>query len=439
MGMHRYLSYPDYGRHMQDNPIEINRTAAGIPVIIERVANSASAGFLVAVRTGSRDEYEGIYGLSHLLEHTVFRETKTRNSFEMAKEMEGAGGELNAFTGKEMTAYYGITLAETSDVAMKLVADIVANPLINEKDTELEKEIVLQELSMVKSEPETYIHDLFEENLWDGNELGRDEGGTEETVKPLTHRDLRKYYEERYGRPSLAVFATGDVDPAKVTAWAEESFDQMEASVVNKRTSPKMPGAKYTCTEHNSEHINIGFGFPVGKLEAKERITAKVLGAVLGAGTSSRLFQNVREKNALVYSIYSNGHNYSDAGYISATMSCTTKNVIKALEETARSYSEFKRNGFEKGELQRTKNLLKGAVARAAETTDHRIYRMCTAYMTNGSASSTAETLAMIDSVTEDEIMAAAEKYLRADALNISVLGRCGKKIQDFDASSLEI
>ena len=424
---------------MQDNPIELTKTAAGIPVITERVPNSASAGFLVAVRTGSRDEYDGIYGLSHLLEHTVFRETKTRNSFEMAKEMEGAGGELNAFTAKEMTGYYGITLAETSEVAMKLVGDIVANPLINEKDTELEKEIVLQELSMVKSEPETYIHDLFEENLWDGNELGRDEGGTEDTVKPLTHKDLRKYYDERYGRPSLAVFATGDIDPARVAEWAEETFDPMEASVVNSRTSPAMPGAKYTCTDHNSEHINIGFGFPVGRMDAKERVTAKVLGAVMGAGTSSRLFQNVREKNALVYSIYSNGHNYSDAGYISAAMSCTGKNVIKALQETARSYSEFRRNGLEKGELERTKNLLKGAVARGAETTDNRIYSMCVGYMTHGSASSTADTLAMIDSVTEDEVMAAAEKYLRADALNISVLGRCSKKIQDFDASSLEI
>ena len=437
--MRRFLSYPADGRCMQDNPIEITQTAAGIPVITECVPNSASAGFLVAVRTGSRDEYEGIYGLSHLLEHTVFRETKTRNSFEMAKEMEGAGGELNAFTAKEMTGYYGITLAETSDVAMKLVGDIVANPLINEKDTELEKEIVLQELSMVKSEPESYIHDLFEENLWDGNELGRDEGGTEETVKPLTHKDLRRYYEERYGRPNLAVFATGGIDADKVVRWAEEILDPMEAPVVNKRTSPKMPGARYTCTDHNSEHINIGFGFPVGKLDARERIATKVLGAVLGAGTSSRLFQNVREKNALVYAIYSNGHNYSDAGYISATMSCTSKNVIKALEETARSYSDFRRNGLEKDELQRTKNLLKGAVARAAETTDHRIYRMCVNYMTHGSASSTMETLNAIDSVTEDEVMAAAERYLCADALNISVLGRCNKKIQEFDASSLEI
>lgn len=424
---------------MQNCPIELTKTSGGIPVLTENIPYSASAGFLVAVRTGSRDEYDGIYGLSHLLEHTVFRETKTRNSFEMAKEMEGAGGELNAFTSKEMTAYYGITLAETADVAMKLVGDIVANPLLSEKDTELEKEIVLQELSMVKSEPESYIHDLYEENLWNGYDLGRDEGGTADTVSPLTNVDLRKYYEERYGRPNLAVFATGNIDREAVVRWAEETFDPMSVSVVNERKAPAAPGARYTCTDHAAEHINIGFGFPLEKMDAKERITSKVLGAVMGAGTSSRLFQNVREKNALVYSIYSRAQTYSDAGHITAYMSCTPKNVIKSMQETARSFSEFKRNGFEREELQRVKNLLKGAVARASETTDHRIYKMCVAYMTHGKASSTAETLAVIDSVTEDDVMAAAQKYLRADALNISVLGRCGKTVQAFDASSLEI
>ena len=424
---------------MQSNPVEVRKTSAGIPVVTEYVPNSASAGFLVGVRTGSRDEYDGIFGLSHLLEHTVFRETKTRNSFDMAKEMEGAGGELNAFTGKEMTGYYGITLSETADVAMKLVGDIVANPLISEKDTALEKEIVLQELSMVKSEPESYVHDLFEENLWAGNELGRDEGGSEETVIPLTHEDLRKYYGERYGRPNLAVFATGNFDGDEVVKWAEETFDGMGAPVVNKRCTPEMPGAKYTCTDHNSEHINVGFGFPTPAMGTSERTAVAVLAAVMGAGTSSRLFQNVREKNALVYSIYCTSHQYSDAGYVASYMSCTSKNVLKAFRETASSFSGLRKEGLEKGELQRTKNLLKGALARGAETTDNRVYNLCVGYMAHGSASSLSERLARIDAVTEDDVMAAAEKYLRADRLNITVLGRCGKTIQSFDASSLEI
>ncbi len=425
---------------MKDCPIEISRTSGGIPVITETVPTSANAGFQVAVRTGSRDEYEGIFGLSHLLEHTVFRATKTSNSFEMAKEIEGAGGELNAFTSKEMTGYYGITLGETADVAMKLVADIVANPLITEKDTALEKEIVLQELSSIKAEPEAYIHDLFEEHLWAGNELGRDEGGSEETVLPLTHHDLRKYYSERYGRQNLAVFATGNIDSEKVLGWAESSFDGMDAPVVSKRTSPDLPGAKYTYVKHDSPHLHIGFGFPVGKPgDARARAVRKLLGAVIGSGTSSRLFQNVRETNALVYSVYNDTSHYSDAGYISAFMSCTQKNVIKALNETARSYSDFKKNGFEKGELQRTKNLIKGAIGRSNETTDNRIYRLCNAFMTHGEVSSMAESMNLIESVTEEEVMRAAEEYLRSDRLNVTVLGHCGKNVQEFDISSLEI
>ncbi|MCQ2070510.1 MAG: insulinase family protein [archaeon] len=424
---------------MQNNPILIEKTSAGIPVITENIPTSASAGFLVAVRTGSRDEYDGIYGLSHLLEHTVFRETTTMDSFEMAKEMEGAGGELNAFTAKEMTAFYGITLEETADVAMRLVGDIVANPLINEKDTALEKEIVLQELSMIKSEPESYVHDLFEQNLWVGQKLGLDEGGSEETVIPLTHEDLRKYYDERYGRPNLAVFATGSVDHEKVLKWAEETFDPMEAPVVNDRPETVMPGASFNYHDNGTKHVNIGVGFPMGKVEEKERIAARILSAVLGAGTSSRMFQNVREKNALVYSIHNEMHNYSDGGYISTFMSCTSKNVLPALEETVSTYRQIKAEGLEAGELERTKNLLKGAIARGAETTDNRIYSLCSGYMTRGHVTSVADAFAAIDAVTEDEVMAVAQKYLDAGRANITVLGKCAKKVREFDISTVDL
>lgn len=153
---------------MSGHEITVSRTSGGIPVVTESVPGSQSAGYMICVATGSRDETEGMFGISHLLEHTVFRETGTRDSYQMAKEIEGAGGEINAFTGREMTAFYGVTIKETAEVAMDIVGEIVADPKIDEEDTELEKKIVLQELSMVKSEPETYIRDLFESQLWRG-------------------------------------------------------------------------------------------------------------------------------------------------------------------------------------------------------------------------------------------------------------------------------
>ena len=423
---------------MQNDPVQITETESGIPVITERVPG-ASAGFLAAVRTGSRDEHEGIGGISHLLEHTVFRETRNMDSFEMAKVMEGAGGELNAFTGKEMTAFYGITLAETGDVAMRMVADIVSNPLLSEKDTELEKAIVLQELSMIKSEPESYIHDLFEQRLWDGDPLGWDEGGEEKVVEGLTFEDLRAYYAERYGRPNLAVFATGEFDRDAVSAWAEESFKGMEVAYRPSRKAPKMPGARYSVEANHTDHIQIALGFPTAAADQHERDTLSVLASVLGGGTSSRLFQQVREKNALVYSIYGTASSYSDAGYIVSMMSCTAKNVPKARDETISVIRDFLRNGLEKDELQRTKNMLKGAFSRSAETTDNRIYRLCRNYMTYGVARGTQATLDGISSVTEEDVMKAAEKYLRADGLNLTVLGKVGKKERDYDISSADL
>ncbi|AGI48263.1 putative Zn-dependent peptidase [Thermoplasmatales archaeon BRNA1] len=423
---------------MSDNVVELSETGSGIPVVTENVPG-ANAAFLVAVRTGSRDEHDGIFGLSHLLEHTVFRETKNMTSFEMSKVMEGAGGMLNAFTAKEMTAYYGITLAETGRTAMDLVADIVANPLINEKDTEMEKDIVLQELSMVKSEPETYIHDLFEQNLWDGDPLGWDEGGTEESVKPLTYEDLRKYYEERYGLPNIAVFATGSFDKKEVVDWAENSFSGMSASVVNRREAPKMPVSKFRITDNGVDHANIGLGFPTPKVDGHQRTVNQVLSAVIGSGSSSRMFQEVREKNALVYAIYNQTGNYSDAGYVSTFLNCVDKNILKSLDECFRVYREFKREGLTEGELDRTKNILKGAIARGAETTDHRIYTMCNRYMTFGEVTSTSEKLADISSVTEEEVMAAAERYLVPERLNLTILGKVPKAVKNFDIQSVEL
>ena len=166
--------------------ISQSKTDGGIPVITDRVPGCRSAGYLVAVRTGSRDEDKDVMGISHLLEHVVFRSTESRSSYQMAKEMEGAGGMLNAFTGKEVTGYYGITISETSDVAKEMVSDIVVNPLIGHEDTELEKKIVLQELSMVKNDPGSYIFDLFDETIWRGHKLSQGEGGCEKIVERLT-------------------------------------------------------------------------------------------------------------------------------------------------------------------------------------------------------------------------------------------------------------
>jgi predicted Zn-dependent peptidase len=422
---------------MDGHSIKISGTSGGVPVVVEHIPGSESAAYMIGVSTGSRDETPDIFGLSHLLEHTVFRETKTMDSYQMAKEIEGAGGELNAFTGKEMTAFYSITIKETAEVARRIVGDIVANPLLNEKATELEKKIVLQELSMIKSEPDRYIHDLYEEVLWRGHELSQDEGGDEKLVAKMTAGDLRKYYDEKYRIPNLSVYAVGAVDMDETVAWAEETLDGMSGGSRNVRSAPPTPEPKYEFVAHDSDHYQVAMGFPSYGSSHPDRMAATMLSAILGSGTSSRLFQDVREKKALVYSIYSSVSQNSDASALTTFMSCTKDNVTEAMETTTKVYGKLLSDGLEKGELDRAKRLVKGSNVRAMESTESRLYRLGVNHMLNGSTETLEQRLARIDAVTEEDVMRVAEDLLRFDRLNTVVLGKNKASLKKYDRSKL--
>ena len=424
---------------MSREGIHFAKTSGGIPVLYEKVRGCESAGYMVGVRTGSRDESKDMMGISHLLEHVVFRETKTRSSYQMAKEMEGAGGEMNAFTSKEMTAFYGVTIKETKDVAKEMVAEVVVNPLITENDVEMEKKIVVQELSMIENEPELHIHDLFSANIWRGHQLSQFEGGEVEIVKDLTSKDLRAYYEERYGIPNLAVFAVGSVEKEEVLSWAEDTFDSLSGKKKTTRKKPGTPKASYTFTKNKSEHYHVALGFPTYDPDHPDRVPAGLLSAVIGSGTSSRLFQEVREKKALVYAIYNNIEQYSDAAAISTYMSSTDENVIEAIKITADTYKSIRDNGLEKGELERTKNLIKGATVRSMESTERRMYRLGMDFFLNGKYQSLSERLDAISKVTEEDVMRVASDVIKGSRLNISVLGRKNKEIEKFNLSDLDL
>jgi len=424
---------------MSGEDISFAKTPGGIPVLIERIHGSESAGYMVGVRTGSRDEDKNVMGISHLLEHVVFRETKNRSSYQMAKEMEGAGGELNAFTGKEMTAFYGVTIQETKDVAKDTVSDIVANPLINDNDVELEKKIVLQELSMIENEPESYIHDLFSANLWRGHPLSQDEGGLPEIVKGLGSEELRKYYEERYGIPNISVFAAGKVDIKEVLSWAEEKFDGLSDKRKIEREMPRTPEAGYTFTKNSSEHYHVGMGFPAYDSNHSDKVPLTLLSAVIGSGTSSRLFQEVREKKALVYSVHNVIEQHSDAGALCTYLSSTHENVIEAMETTAKVYRDIRDNGLEKGELERTKNLIKGVLVRSMESTERRLFLLGRRFLLNGKYQSLSERLKEISDVTEEDLMRVASDVINASTLNVSLLGKKNKEIEKFNSSQLDL
>ena len=418
--------------------ISTGMTAGGIPVIVDKVPDAQSSGFMVAVDTGSRDEHPEIFGLSHLLEHVVFRATPTRTSFQMSKEIEGAGGMLNAFTAKEMTAFYAVTIKDTADVAKDLVADIVSRPLIAKEDTELEKKIVLQEISMCENEPESYIHDLFDEVIWKGHELSQGEAGTREVVRGLTNVDLRKYYDERYRIPNLKVFAVGAVDLDDAIAWSEENFDIMSGGRPNDRKVPNVTGSSYRHYKRKDEHCYVGMGFRGFGPRSEERMPLQLLSAVLGSGSSSRLFQSVREEKALVYAIYNSVEQHSDASSMGTFMSATEENVLEAIDTTVSTYRRFKDEGLTEGELQRAKNMVKGALIMAMESTSRRLYRLARNTMLSGEPEELDDRLAALDAVTEEDVMRVAEKVMDPKGINVVMYSDDVKSMKDFSVDQLD-
>ena len=419
--------------------ITFERTRAGIPVITERLEDSPSAGFMVAVNTGSRDESKDVWGISHLLEHVVFRATKTRSSFQMSKEIEGAGGEMNAFTAKEITAFYGVTIRDTADTAKSLVADIVCNPLINESDVDMEKKIVLQEISMVENDPSSYIHDLFAETMWKDHPLAHGEAGTTDIVKSLGSAELRKYYGERYVRPNVWVFACGNVDKDDVMSWAEENFDAMPDGKANERHAPKVVDGSYRHVVRKEDHCYVGMGFPSYGASDERRPALQMLNAVLGSGSSSRMFQEVREKRALVYSVYNYVDQNSDGGSMATYLSSTEENVLEAITTAGKVLRSIREEGVTKEELSKARTLVKGATIRRAESTEHELYRLCRGTMLRGIPLSLDDWLGAFDRVTCEDVMAVADDIIKNDLLSVTMYGNKVKSMKDFSPSQIEL
>lgn len=424
---------------MANGRIVSEKTKAGIPVVTERNPGSSSAGFMVVANTGSRDESRGEWGVSHLLEHVVFRATDARTSFQMSKEMEGAGGEMNAFTGKEITAFYGVTIKDTSDVAMELVADVFCNPLINPSDVEMEKKIVLQEISMCENDPSSYIHDLFAETMWGDHELAHNEAGTSEIVRGLDAEDLRRYYEERYVRPGIAVFACGDVDPGKVMDWAEECFDPMPCGNVRGRTPPKVVDGGYRHYERREDHCYVGMGFPAYDAGDARRPALTMLNAVLGSGSSSRMFQQVREERALVYSVYNYIDQNSDGSSIGTFFSSTEGNVLEAIEAVGGVLRGIREEGITEEELSKARNLVKGANIRRSESTEHELYRLASGTMLTGRPATIDSWIEKMDAVTAEDVMAVADDVIRGDLLTVAMYGRKVRSMKRFSPSQVEL
>jgi predicted Zn-dependent peptidase len=402
--------------------ISISRTEGGIPVVVETLPPSSSVALAVYVNVGSRNEPAGKAGMAHLLEHMAFRGTENLTSRQISERIEDAGGELNGFTGKEYTCYYSSILKETFEIAGEILGEIVATPILAEDSFILEKQIVTQEVNMLLNEPESYIHYLFTQAIWDGHPMSIPEAGDFDTIGSISLLDLKDFYASNYSPENLIVVASGGVEAKKVQDWASD-LDSMPRATRIKDQLPPTPKADIRFFPREGDQEYVGLGFPGFEASDPARQVQRMLSALLGAGMSSRLFQKVREEEGLVYSIYSISKHYSDCGNLGIYFSCSKDKLAGVLDSISSEFSLLKREGLEPGELDRVKRLIKGALVRRLESTENRMFRIGEAYAMTGKVKTIEEMIQEMEEITEDQVLDIAEEMITPQKICVAIHG----------------
>jgi predicted Zn-dependent peptidase len=400
-----------------------SRLDNGIRVITETMPGVSSVTVGIWVENGSRYERPEQAGISHYVEHLLFKGTARRTAAQIAEEFDAIGGVLNAFTGKEYTCYYGKVLAEHLAVAEDILGDIFLHSRFDPEEIERERSVVLQEISQVEDTPDDYVHDLFSLKFWPDHPLSYPVCGRVETVRSFGQRDFLDFMGARYRPDRLIIAAAGNVEHARMVEWAAREFSHLQghASLVDGNPPVAKRGVFYL--EKSLEQVHMCLGTPGVSQAADERYAAYLLNTALGGGMSSRLFQEVREKRGRAYSVYSFLSSYLDAGYLGIYVGTSPEWVEEVVSIILHELKGLRQQGLRADELARVKNQLKGNLLLGLETSDNRMSRIAKNEIYFGADISPEEVAARIDATSNDEIMRLAARIVAPEAMALTLLG----------------
>jgi predicted Zn-dependent peptidase len=403
---------------------------SGLRIITESIPTTRSASLGVWVGIGSRDETPAMSGASHFLEHLLFKGTHKRTALDISAEIEAVGGETNAFTTKEYTCYYARVLDADLPLAVDVLCDAVADSVIDPADVETERGVILEEIAMHDDEPGDEVHDVFTEAIYGAHPLGRLISGTEETIAPMTRNQINGFYRRRYTPPHIVVAAAGNLDHAQVVrlvrrALAGTPLDSDAAAPAPYRSATpavKARPARTVVRKRDSEQAHVVLGCAGIGRQDERRFALGVLNNVLGGGMSSRLFQQIREKRGLAYSVYSYGSQYADAGVFAVYAGCAPGKVDEVLDLTRAELAAVAADGITADELARGKGMVKGSYVLGLEDTGSRMSRLAKSELLYGDLMGVDELLARVDAVTLDEVNTLAAQLL-TQPMSLAVVG----------------
>lgn len=393
---------------------------SGLRIVTEEVSTVRSATFGVWVNVGSRDETSPVAGASHFLEHLLFKGTKTRTAMEISSSIEAVGGEMNAFTGKEYTCFYARVIDVDLPLAVEVISDLITSSVVAESDVDAERNVVLEEIAMRDDDPSDLIHDLYLEAYYGNSELGRPILGTIDSIKSMSRNSVFNYYKKKYRPEDLVIAVAGNIKHKKVVRMVEEAmsrdnFLDVPNAKPNLRapTHSKVPGVgKVGILEKKTEQAHLLLGGQGVERNDDRRFALSVLASALGGGMSSRLFQEVREKRGLAYSVYSYVQQFAGSGTLAFYAGCQPSKAVEVVKIIRDITMDVAEHGLTEEEITRAKGAVSGSLVLSQEDTGSQMSRIGKSELVYGEVMTFDEILSRVKNVTPADVRAIASEIL---------------------------
>lgn len=404
----------------------VNKTVLtnGVRILSKKIPYVRSVSMGVWVNVGARDESDAESGLSHFIEHMIFKGTKKRTAFQIAKEFDAIGGHTNAFTSMELTCYHAKVMDAHLETMIDILSDIFLNSEFAPDEIRKELPVILQEIAMIEDNPEEYIHILLGNDFWGTNSLGRSILGTRDNIVQFDHKTIRDFFQRFYHPEQIIIAVAGNVEHEQLVDLIGTKFETIRSiSPLPKRCSPEINSRHITLNFRELEQVHISFGTKGLSITDPKRYSLSLINTILGGNMSSRLFQEIREKRGLAYSVYSFLSSYVDTGMFGVYMGVSPQSADESISLILNEMQKLKNAAIDTSELNDAKEYTKGSILLSSESTDNQMVRLAQNEIHFGEFIPIETIVKKIENVSKEEIFELAKTVFNTDLLSITTLG----------------
>ena len=396
----------------------------GLTILTEKMDHIRSVSIGIWVKSGSRHEDPNVNGISHFVEHMVFKGTSSRSAEDIARQVDSIGGNMDAFTGKETICFNVKVLDEHLPVAVDILSDMVLHPVFDVNEITRERGVILEEIKMDEDNPDYLVHEIFTQNFFKGHPLGKPILGTKETVRRFDQEAIWGYYGGKFSPGNMIISAAGNLNHKEFVDLLRQRFEQLPVGSNGWHdTPPKINSRIILRNKKALEQVQICVGVPSYSISHERRYVTYILNTLLGGGMSSRLFQNVREKQGLVYSIFSELNPFRDTGMLSVYAGTSRESAPKVVQSIVHEFRELKTQPISEEELKRAKDQLKGSLLLSLESSTARMSNLARQEMYYDHFFTMDEIIDRIQAVTVEDLLQSANELFQPQLIAVTVLG----------------